>query len=142
MHLRYPPGSCSLAPFETLELIEEHSLGELLTFLVQDFDGARAQEEETVGDRLHPTAQSVGKAGAEVHHSLRKFPIDVSKVYDHELLALETIRQILDLFKAPGTLDAHPSRRAEKVTEGRPEGRGGLVVVLRVPEPRRQTPER
>jgi hypothetical protein len=45
---------------EALELVEEHPLDELLALPVHYFYAVRGQEEEPVGDRLHPAAQRIG----------------------------------------------------------------------------------
>jgi hypothetical protein len=124
-----------------LELIKELPLAELLVVLVQDFNVVWGQQEEPVGNRPHLATQRISKTGTEVYHSLRKLPLNVSKVHDHDLLALETVSQILDIFVALRVHDAHPPRGTEEVLESHTVGRGGLVM-LRVPEPPRQAPER
>jgi hypothetical protein len=123
-----------------LELIKELSLGELLILFVQDFNVVWGQQEEPVGNRPHLATQRVSKTGTEVHHSLRKLPLNVSKVYDHDLLTLETVSQLLSIFVALRVHDAHPPWGTEEVLENHTIGRGGLVM-LRVPEPPRQAPE-
>jgi len=106
-------------------LVEERSLGELPAFAVRDLYSARGQQKKVVDDRPHLSAQGVGKAGAEVHHSFRKRFIDISQIHEYELLTLEMIGQVLGVFKALGTHDAHPVRWSEKVTEVRVETRAG-----------------
>jgi hypothetical protein len=97
----------------------------LPAFTVRDLYSARGQQKESVDDRPHLPAQGVGKAGTEVHHSFRKRFVNISQIHEYELLPLEMVGQVLGVFKALGTHDAHPVRRSEKITEVRVETRTG-----------------
>src|SRR5688500_4083628 len=67
-----------------LRLVEEAAaLEHARAFLGGDFDVARRQQEDLVGDALHAAVERVGEPAREVDQSLRQVLVGALEVDDH-----------------------------------------------------------
>src|SRR4051794_608517 len=94
--IRPPPGRrrsrCSVRPSSSAHgtepkagasgLVEEALLDESRALLRRDLDVARREQEDLVGDLLHPAVERVGEPGGEVDEALGEVAVDALEVDD------------------------------------------------------------
>src|SRR5438270_12074186 len=84
-----------------LRLVEEAAaLEERGTLLGGDLDVARREQEDLVGDALHPAVQRVGEPAREVDQALRELVVRALQIEDHGDPLLELVRDLLRVVEA------------------------------------------
>src|SRR5207248_8287227 len=85
---------------ERLRLVEETLLDQPRALLCRDLDVARCQEENLVGDSLHPALERVGQARREVDQTLRQLGVGALQVDDDRDRVLELVGDLLRVVEA------------------------------------------
>src|SRR6266702_1043770 len=83
-----------------LRLVEEAALEHPGAILRRQLDVARREEEDLVGDALHPALERVREAAREVDQPLRKLGVSRLEVEDHGNAVLEPVGDLLRVVEA------------------------------------------
>src|SRR5262249_19763219 len=81
-------------------LVEEAPLEHPRAILGRQLDVARCEEEDLVGDPLHPAVERVRKAAGEVDQPLRQLCVRGLEVEDHGNADLEPVGDLLGVVEA------------------------------------------
>src|SRR5215475_5528592 len=92
------PRSPPAAPF--LCLVEEAPLEHPRTVFGGQLDIARGEEEDLVGDPLHPAVERVRQPAGEVDQPLRQLCVGRLEVEDHRNAVLEAVGELLRVVEA------------------------------------------
>src|SRR4029079_10159260 len=139
----------------SLRLVEEAPLEHPRPVLGGELDVARREQEDLVGDPLHPTVEGVRETARKVDQALGELAVRRLEVEDHRDSVLEPVGDLLRVVEAArqdqvhpggaGALDglevAHAARLAPRPQDARPLRVGlgvGPVVVVVVPRPARR----
>src|SRR4051794_24053188 len=83
----------------SLRLVEEALLDQRRALLRRDLDVARREQEDLVGDLLHPAVQRVDEPGGEVDEADRERGVHALQVDDHGDRGLELVPDILGVIE-------------------------------------------
>src|SRR5438105_14683414 len=81
-------------------LVEEAALDQPLAFLCRDLHVSRREQEDLVGDPLHPAVERVGEAAGEVDQALGELLVGPLQVQDHRHRVLEAVGDLLGVVEA------------------------------------------
>src|SRR3954469_1804056 len=90
------------APRQRLALAEEALLDQPRALFRRDLDVARREQEDLVGDPLHPAVERVGEPGGEVDQALGEVGVRALEVQDHRDRVLELVRDVLGVVERLG----------------------------------------
>src|SRR5580765_4931227 len=144
------PGSPRTGVLLALGLVEEAALEHPGAILGRQLDVARREEEDLVGDPLHPALEGVREPAREVDQTLRQLRIGRLEVEDHGDAVLVAVGDLLGVVEAarqdqvdPGGAGAlhrlevaHAARFVARAQDARPLPHGlriGPVVVVVLP---------
>src|SRR6476646_8069189 len=112
-----------------LRLIEEAAaFQELRALLGGDLDVARGEQEDLVGDALHPAVECVRQAAGEVDQALGELLVGALEVEDHRDAVLEPVGDLLGVVEAAREDEVDLDVRARRGLQAPRTGRGGLLT--------------
>src|SRR5688572_22887447 len=92
-------------------LVEEAAaLEQAGAFLGRDLYVPRGEQEDLVGDPLHPTVERVRQTAREVDQPLRELLVGALEIQDHRDVLLEAVGDLLRVVEAPRDHEVHPHR--------------------------------